>query len=293
MSMRATLELPLPHLSKGRFATQVDSAGVFSLEVLTDEALFERCGVRLAFTNRLGGASGGDFESLNLSPHVGDDPMAVDYNRAVLKAVLGVAACGCVVPLQVHGDTVLTLDQFQDENYYEFEAQAHAGADAIVVDVTDRAALLCFADCVPIIAVSPSGGFAVVHAGWRGVENNIAVKAIKALADCDKAAGQSGDLGEYNIYIGPHIHSECFEASAEVCARFGEAFGDGCRVGENHIDLSQALKSAFARLGISAARIADADICTACNNEEYFSYRAQNGVCGRQGAYAIRLSGAQ
>ena len=61
--METTLELPLPHLTKGRFA---------SLEVITDEALFECTGVRIAFTERAGGASEGPFASLNLGDHVSD-----------------------------------------------------------------------------------------------------------------------------------------------------------------------------------------------------------------------------
>ncbi|MCL2889367.1 MAG: polyphenol oxidase family protein, partial [Eggerthellaceae bacterium] len=142
----------------------------------------------------------------------------------------------------------------------------------------------------PIIAVSPSGRFAVIHAGWRGVEKGIAPAALEALLACDRAAGEATGYAQFNIYIGPYIHAECFEASAEVCEAFGQAFGPDCLVGENRIDLAKALRSALVRLGIDPARIVDAGICSACENESYFSYRAQNGVCGRQGAFAFRLA---
>ena len=75
----------------------------------------------------------------------------------------------------------------------------------------NAAALLCYADCVPVIIVSPTGRFAVVHAGWRGVDNLISVKAVRSMAYADEALLGADAASTYNVYIGPHIGPECFE----------------------------------------------------------------------------------
>ena len=281
--MGTPLELPLPSLSTGRFGPVV---------ALTDGPLFESRRVRVAFTERGGGVSTGPYASLNLGGEVGDDPEAVRENRLRLAEAFGAQGLPCVVPRQVHGDMVLVLGPPQEKGLEAFCALAQEGADALVVEGTGHGALLCFADCVPLIGVSPSGRFTVVHAGWRGVKNGVAVKALQALVACDAEAGQPYGPSELNVYIGPHIRRECFEAGPEVCRDFQEAFGDDCLAGPGHIDLARALTTALAAFGADPRRIVDACRCTVCDNGSFFSYRAQGGVCGRQGAYAIRLAGA-
>ncbi|MDH4015509.1 MAG: laccase domain-containing protein, partial [Chromatiales bacterium] len=62
--------------------------------------------VRALTTTRLGGASAGPFQGLNLGDHVGDDSAAVAANRALMARNLRLPA----EPLwlaQVHGSTVV------------------------------------------------------------------------------------------------------------------------------------------------------------------------------------------
>ena len=166
------LDLPIPHLVEGSFA---------SITAFTDESLFETCGVRIAFTERAGGVSTGPYDSLNLGSHVEDDLALVKRNRAILMSAFADASYDLVVPKQVHGDTVLTLSSQRD--VARVAQLASRGADALVVEEKHIAALLCFADCVPVIAVAPTSMFAVIHAGWRGVENRITQKALKQMAE--------------------------------------------------------------------------------------------------------------
>lgn len=95
--------LPAPHLTARRF-------GARRLLLLTDEALFECAGVRIAFTGREGGKSSGPYSSLNLGSHVDDDPAAVEANRAILLDALGAGDTRLIVPNQVHGDTIVRID---------------------------------------------------------------------------------------------------------------------------------------------------------------------------------------
>ena len=249
--MVATGQLPIPQITARRF-------GARCLPALTDDALYERTGVRVAFTGRAGGVSEGPYSSLNLGNHVGDDPASVERNRALVLEALDAADVPLVVPSQVHGEVVVELDDASPE----------------ALD----------ADCVPVIVVSPTGRFAVAHAGWRGVENGVAAKAVRALARADAAELGEDAASGYNVYVGPHIHASCFETGADVRKRFEDRFGSSCIPDERHVDLLEALTVGLEEAGIDRARVADAGVCTVCSCDEFFSYRAAGGICGRHGA---------
>lgn len=282
--MDAIDRLPLPHLSARRFGARL-------LPALTDDALFDAVGVRVAFTGREGGVSAPPFASLNLGGHVGDDARAVERNRLIALKALGGEGLPLVVPNQVHGDVVVEVDDAASDAVEAVRAQARAGADAVVAAVPGVAALLCFADCVPVVVVSPTGRFAVVHAGWRGVVNGIAPKAVRLMAERDAAKLGAFAAAGYNVYVGPHICPRCFETGEDVRARFVERFGEVVCHDGRHVDLSAALKCDLAAAGVSPERISCADACTKCAPERYYSFRAEGGVCGRHGAVAFRKVG--
>lgn len=279
--MVATEQLPIPHMNARRF-------GARCIPMLTDDALFERTGVRIAFTGRAGGVSEEPYAQLNLGNHVGDDPAAVEQNRLLALEALDAADVPLVVPSQVHGDTVVQLNDAAPDALAAAREAARAGADALVMEVPDVAALLCFADCVPVIVVSPTGRFAVIHAGWRGVMNGVAAKAVHILSRGDAALRGSGDTCEYNVYVGPHIHASCFETGVDVRDQFASRFGSSCIRDERHVSLLEALTRGLEEVGIQRERVADAGVCTFCSSDEYFSYRAAGGLCGRHGAVAFR-----
>lgn len=282
-----TLVLPDPELTKGRFA---------SISAYTDEALFAATGVRIAFTTREGGVSEGAYASLNLGSHVNDDLACVQENRRCVLGAFGCEDALLVVPNQVHGANVLNLGATDALGApmpsCEVEptlAQAQEGADGLVVNASGVAALLCYADCVPVIIVSPTGRFAVVHAGWRGVDNLISVKAVRMMAAADASSLGEGAMASYNVYIGPHIGPECFETGPDVHRRFVGQFGQTCAFDATHIDLAEGLRIQLRGAGIQPGRICDLVKCTVCENEEFFSYRGQGGTCGRHGAFAAKV----
>lgn len=260
---------------------QLDVMQVAGLRFLTDERLFRTCGIRVAFTSRAGGVSVGDHGALNLGAHTEDDAEHIEANRSLVRNALGADDVAFIYPLQVHGDNVVCVNE--PEEAACAQQQADEGADGILVRCADVAPLLCFADCVPVVLVSRSG-FAVVHAGWRGVMARIAPKAARMLLEGDEAL----DATEINVYLGPHIGPECFETSFELHDEFIRSFGEGVSAGKRHIDLSRALMTSLEEIGIPAHRMIDAGLCTVCHNDEYFSYRAQDGRCGRHAALCFR-----
>ena len=286
MTSKTALRLPIPKLREGRFAlpdscTQVTSSYI---RAYTDEALFAATGVRVAFTTRDGGVSRPPFDSLNLSPFIGDDEACVARNKSLLCAAFGAQENLLIQPKQVHGARIVECSH---SAYVPQVAQeALEGADGVVVYCPEVSALLCFADCVPVIIVEPGGCFAVVHAGWRGVDGRIAQQALEMLCARTQALPH-----ECNVYLGPHIRSCHFEVGPEVMNRFVSNFGLGCLADQGHVDLRNALEVQLLEAGALAERICDMGTCTVCDGgEEFFSYRLTQGTCGRHGAFAVRVS---
>ena len=268
-----TLQLSLPHL---------DLVTMGNVPLFTDDALFEACGTRIAFAGRGGGASSGVYESLNTASHVDDDPMSVARNRRILLDAIGAHGAPLIVPEQVHGTTVARIAAVADIGRVSVEVLD--GADAVQSDVPGIAVLLNTADCLPLIVVAPSGRFVVVHAGWRGALARIASKAADSLAQ----AGFDEDPSMFNAYIGPHIGVECFEVSEEIANSFADEFGSDVVEGSRNVNLSSVIVSDLESAGVLTDRIADCGICTVCQADEYFSYRASGGSCGRQAVVAYR-----
>ncbi len=277
--------LPLPRLERRELGS--------SLVVLADDGLDRAVGLSIAFTERAGGASQGPFAGLNLGAHVGDDPDAVTANRRALIGAFGAGEAAVVMPNQVHGTRSVLVASSSEEALAQAKAEAAEGADAVLSTAPGVGALLCFADCVPVIVASPTGAFAVIHGGWRGVVAGIAPMAARQLAEAEAAQGGAFSdaeeaLAHYNAYVGPYIHGECFAVGEDVAARFVERFGAGCLPQEGHVDLGAALAQDLEGIGMRLERIADAGACTACAPDRFYSYRASGGTTGRHGAFAFR-----
>lgn len=97
---------------------------------------------------------------------------------------------------QTHSRIVLPSVQ----NSQDTEADAHFTKEKNVALVVKTA------DCLPIMIYSSDlEQIAAVHAGWRGVENQITREALKNFKSQD-----------VSIYIGPHILKNSFEVQSDV-----------------------------------------------------------------------------
>ncbi|SDR68462.1 polyphenol oxidase family protein [Parafannyhessea umbonata] len=239
-------------------------------------------GVTLAFTERTGGCSAGRYASLNLGDACGDDAAAVEKNRMLALEAVGAGkwATNLVNPKQVHGDHVVVVRSCGEAEVAAAIAEARSGADAVVCIARHVPVLLCFADCVPVVLVAP-GGFAVVHSGWRGTIARIAAKAARVLAE--ECGCEAADV---SAYIGPHVTGEDYEVSQELLDSFVGEFGPSVRASERHLDLACAIRAALEDEGVDEGNILDCGLSTAGNVGRFFSYRAEDGRCGRHGAIA-------
>ena len=248
--------------------SRVDHDGVTLVEGATSD-------VRFAFTERTGGVSEDAYSSLNLGSHVGDDPFAVQENRCRALEAMGAAECehNLLVPNQVHGDHIVE----------DVREQIAEGCDAIVCTAHNVPVLLCFADCVPVVLVAP-GGFAVVHSGWKGTIARISAKACQALCD---AAGC--DASNVSAYIGPHILGDEYEVSQELMDRFAAEFSCIDASASRMLDLSAAIREALVDVGVDADNIVDTQLSTVRQNDRFYSYRNEDGTCGRHAAIGVML----
>ena len=258
--------------------SRVDHDGVTLVEGATSD-------VRFAFTERAGGVSEDAYSSLNLGSHVGDDPFAVQENRRRALEAMGAAECehNLLVPNQVHGDHIVAVTSNGADDLEDVREQIAEGCDAIVCTAHNVPVLLCFADCVPVVLVAP-GGFAVVHSGWKGTIARISAKACQALCD---AAGC--DASNVSAYIGPHILGDEYEVSQELMDRFAAEFSCIDASTSRMLDLSAAIREALVDVGVDADNIVDTQLSTVRQNDRFYSYRNEDGTCGRHAAIGVML----
>ncbi len=234
--------------------------------------------LRVAFTTRLGGVSDPPFASLNLSTKTGDDPGAVGQNLARLRRALervdgetergaGHSALTLISPSQVHGTRVVGAAEHREQM---------AEADGLVVHPDlDRgtAALLLFADCVPVVLVGEVDT-AVVHAGWRGLLEGVIQQGARAMTGPPALA-----------FIGPSIGPCCYEVGADLRARFAARYGSRTVEGDR-LDLWSAAEAALGEIGVLPAQVINPRLCTSCQTELFYSHRRDGPRTGRQGALA-------
>jgi copper oxidase (laccase) domain-containing protein len=86
--------------------------------------------------------------------------------------------------------------------------------------------------------------------------------------------------------VGPAIGPCCYQVSADLAARFEEAFGAAVvrrGAGGPRLDLWGANAAVLAAEGVRAVEVLAR--CTACERERFFSHRRDAGRTGRMAAF--------
>lgn len=232
-------------------------------------------------STRFNGVSKNVFDSLNLALHNGDDSKAVCENRVKFCNGLGVDAKKIVTTQQVHGDAILRIDtSYLGRGAIDYE-DAIQETDGLITNLPNVPLMMFFADCVPILILDPiKKAIGICHAGWKGTVKKIAQKTVMAMAD---AFGSNPE--DCLIGIGPSIGKCCFEVDEPVYKEFKLAFPtlDCKEISHDKwkIDLWQANRLQLESIGVKPANIEESKICTKCNAELFFSYRADGGKTGR------------
>tara|TARA_R110002110_G_scaffold245617_3_gene461959 strand:- start:201 stop:998 length:798 start_codon:yes stop_codon:yes gene_type:complete len=236
-------------------------------------------------TTREGGDSNGPWQGLNLGDHVGDDPLAVQANRATLQRALP-AGTSVQWLRQVHGTTVVRASR----------SGAVPEADACWTDEPGIACAVLTADCLPVLFCDHAASVvAAAHAGWRGLCGGVLEATVAALPV---------DPGELLAWLGPAIGPTAFEVGPEVrdayiaaagagAARAGvadargaaspvveveAAFAPSPRLGRFLLDLYALARIRLHKAGVGAVH--GGGLCTLSDPRCFFSYR-RDGTTGR------------
>ena len=224
---------------------------------------------RAAFSTRLGGASTGAFESLNLGLYTDDDEAAVRTNRARLAAALRRDPEGVLFGFQVHGAEIERRERPPVPNPYASAAgDRPSDGDGQVTSNPELTPLVQVADCLPVALVGERG-VAMLHCGWRGLASGIVARGAQ-------------EVGATAAAVGPGIGPCCYEVGEEVLDAFGD-LGSGIAAGRM-LDLPEVARRLLARAGIEA--VESTDLCTSCEPELFFSHRRDAGRTGRQAGLA-------
>ena len=226
--------------------------------------------VRRVVTTREGGVSVPPYASFNLGAHVGDRPEAVAANRQRLAAGVRLPAERLVWMEQVHGGTVVAVDNPQPEPV--------PAADAVVTAEPRLAVVVLVADCVPVLLADPvTGVVAAVHAGRVGAQGGILPATLEAMLRL------GARLDQVEALLGPSACGQCYEVpdqmQDDVAARLP---GSGCRTrwGTSGLDLRAGLWRQLADVGV--ARVGVDPRCT-IEDTTLYSYR-RDGTTGRLAA---------
>jgi purine-nucleoside/S-methyl-5'-thioadenosine phosphorylase / adenosine deaminase len=245
--------------------------------VLLRADAIDRLGIAHAFTTRLGGTSQPPFDSLNLGRAVGDDADAVRENRARALAAIGRMPDGHVEASQVHGADAAVVDQTD-------RGSKLPNVDILLTRNRDITLAIHCADCVPVLLADPvAGAIGSVHTGWRGT-------ALGAVAAAVRMMGQAFGTrpGDVVAAVGPSIGPRRYEVDAPVVREFDacpwrEAVLTPARADHWWLDLWGANRRQLEDAGVPASQVWVAEMCTYDHPGLFFSHR-RDGLTGRMGS---------
>ena len=170
----------------------------------------------------------------------------LDVVHREARIEIGMADWPLLTAQQIHGDKIATVDQpvARDKEF--------AGCDGLITNQKRIALGIHVADCCAIYIVDPKmPAIGLVHSGKKGTERAIVPKAIQQMRE-----HFGSDPAELIVQLSPCIRPPHYEID------FAAKIIEQCRAA-------------------GAKNIHDPGVCTACDIDRYYSYRAEKGKTGR------------
>jgi purine-nucleoside/S-methyl-5'-thioadenosine phosphorylase / adenosine deaminase len=163
-----------------------------------------------------------------------------------IRNAIGIGDWPLLTAQQIHGSKVAIIDR-------PVESDKHfAGCDGFITNQPRVAVGVYVADCCAVYIADPkTPAIGLVHSGRKGTELGVARNAITQMID-----RFGSDPANMSVQLSPCIRPPHYELdfAAEIVRQ--------CRA-----------------LGVQ--EIQDSGICTACDLDRYYSYRAEKGKTGR------------
>jgi len=264
--------------------------------------------VAAVMTTRAGGVSRPPFDSFNTATHVGDDPAAVEQNRAELGRFLpsgplwldqvhgnGVAGfppidpvrygldCGSDLSQTSRAEARPTTQRESGRGIREPHPVSPPQADACVAFTPGQVCVVQTADCLPVLFSDTAGTVvAAAHAGWRGLAGGVLEATVAAMGV---------DPSRILAWMGAAIGPSAFEVGPEVREAFisqhplaGVAFRPTMpgtldeRPGKWLADIYALARIRLAAVGVE--QVFGGGLCTYTDRARFHSYR-RDGQSGR------------
>jgi len=207
-------------------------------------------------------------ESQNLAFHVGDNREAVLSHHNNLAKDLNYNPENLVHMKQIHSDIVKIVtssDNFENP----------PTCDALITNKKETPLMVMVADCSPILFYDNlKNVIAVAHAGRAGAFKNIIQSVIQVFIG--EFHSKPNDI---NVTIGPSIGACCYEIGEEIYLEaklLNLAFAIKTREKRYFLDIKKILKKQLLEEGIKEENIEISDICNACKEDTFYSYRVKN-----------------
>jgi len=244
----------------------------FEFEHFNKTGLVNHC-----FSTKKGGVSTGEYESMNLAYHMGDNPEKVDENFKIISETVGFDANKIIMTDQIHENYLLVVDDLTKPNWIDGLLTEHPG-----FVLTSY-----YADCVPLLFLDPVEKIiANSHAGWRGTSMDIVGKTIMEM-------NYEFGCNEQNILvgIGPCIRLDEYEIGLDVKKEmeyYMPLSKDFIKPSKNAdkwlIDLAGINVARLIELGVPEENIEVADLSTFEMSDLFFSHRRDGVMRGNMAA---------
>lgn len=235
--------------------------------------------VQVEVISRIGGVSPQPWNSLNLGGTVGDAAGNVQTNISRVMHAFNMDPDLIFDVWQVHSADWIYSTQGRPK------PEPHRKADIIITDKPNLALMMRFADCVPLFVYDPiRKAIGIAHAGWVGTSKDVTGTLVRAMTT--QFGSKPGDL---LAGIGPAICMDHYPVGNEVIEAIEKTIGKEIlsvtseKQGKKHIDLKKCNEVQFHKAGVK--QVENSEICTACDDENWFSHRRADGKTGRFGAF--------
>jgi len=170
----------------------------------------------------------------------------LDAVHREMRDQIGMAEWPLLTVQQIHGNKIAIVDQpVTGDNEF-------AGCDGMITNQKKIALGIHVADCCAVYIVDPkTPAISLVHSGKKGTERAIVSNAIRQMRE-----HFGSDPAELTVQLSPCIRPPHYEID------FAAQIVEQCRAA-----------------GVNA--IHDSGVCTACDIDRYYSYRAEKGKTGR------------
>jgi len=213
--------------------------------------------------------------SFSLALHTQEEPTQIIHNRNELKQLY--PNMRFIVANQTHSSNIKIIEKDEELGWERLE-DALSDCDALITNQPNIMLTILTADCVPILLFDPVNKVvAVVHAGWKGTQQEILKKTVEKMQKKFDSNPQKIIAG-----IAPSIGKCCYEVDWNVAQHFEKVKNAYTQQAEKYmLDLPHINKTQLLEIGLKEENIELSNVCTACEVEKYFSYRKEEGCSGR------------